>query len=59
MRGLAIFIGILVLSGPSCTSPVSPSSSPPPSSTNTVQPDNCHAVPGLHDGEIVYKRECD
>ena len=58
MRELAIFLGIVALSGASCTSPVGPSPSPPPTPANTVRPDNCQAVPGFHDGQIAYKLVC-
>jgi hypothetical protein len=57
MRGLAICIGILALSGPSCTSPVEPS--PSPTTATAVLLDNCHAVPGCHDGQVAYKLVCD
>jgi hypothetical protein len=57
MRGLAICIAMLALSGPSCTSPVEPS--PSPATATAVLPDNCHAVPGFHDGQVAYKLVCD
>jgi hypothetical protein len=58
MRSAMICFAIALWSGPSCASPTGPSPPPPARSGGAVS-NGCSAVPGVHDGQLVYKLVCE